>query len=290
MRVTIGLVLALASATAINAGFAVQHAASHAAAPLDPRRPVRSLRLLVTNLPWLAGWLAGWAGWGLYIGAVAIAPLSLVQAVAAGGIAVIPLAARLAGSPPTDRRESAAIAAAVAGLVVLAATVPAGDHTHHGSTGPVAACIAAAIAAAVVCAGPVSRFLHAGAGLGAAAGLLYAAGDIATKAAFGGRWALIVVVAACHAGGFVALQLSFQRGGVLPTAGLSSLLNNAVPIAAGATVFGEHLPPGTAGAARLVGFAMVVAGGALLARAEPAPAGPPAATAQQCSPPASHSS
>src|SRR5262249_3574011 len=61
------------------------------------------------------------------------------------------------------------------------------------------------------------------------------------------------------------LQLGFQRGGALATAGVSTLLTNALPIAAGATIFHEGLPGGALGAARLLAFAAVVAGAALFA-------------------------
>jgi hypothetical protein len=61
--------------------------------------------------------------------------------------------------------------------------------------------------------------------------------------------------------------LGFQRGGALQTAGVATLLTNALPIAAGALVFGEPIPSGPAGVARILAFACVVAGAAFLARA-----------------------
>ena len=79
-----GLGLALASAGALNWGFFTQHGAASALPPLSLRRPLRSLRLLFGERRWLAGFLVGIAGWLLYVGALALAPLSLVQAVSAG--------------------------------------------------------------------------------------------------------------------------------------------------------------------------------------------------------------
>ena len=108
----------------------------------------------------------------------------------------------------------------------------------------------------------------AGAPLGIAAGSLYAAGDVATKAATfgGGRLLLVPVVLLLHGAAFVALQLGFQRGGALATAGTATLLTNALPIAAGLLVFSEHLPGGALGVLRLFAFACVVAGAGTLAR------------------------
>ena len=107
-------------------------------------------------------------------------------------------------------------------------------------------------------------------GLGAAAGLLYAAGDVATKGAVAGGTAVAFVpaVLAAHGLAFVCLQLGFQRGRVLATAGVATLLTNALPIAAGIALFGERVPADAAGVTRMVAFACVVVGAAALVRAD----------------------
>ena len=110
--------------------------------------------------------------------------------------------------------------------------------------------------------------MRPGAALGAAAGLLYSGGDVATKAFASGTHPFVLFIGLlliCHGLAFVALQLAFQRGSALATAGLSTLLTNALPIAAGLAVFGEVMPGGVAGALRGLGFAATVAGAALLA-------------------------
>jgi hypothetical protein len=113
-----------------------------------------------------------------------------------------------------------------------------------------------------------ARALPAGAGLGTAAGILYAVGDVATKAAVAGGVRLLFVpaVLAAHGLAFVCVQLAFQRGRRLATAGLAVLWTNALPIAAGAVLFGERLPGGWQGSARLAAFAFVLAGAAALSR------------------------
>ena len=105
-----------------------------------------------------------------------------------------------------------------------------------------------------------------GVGFGIAAGVLYASGDVATKAAVGGGAAVAFVVAvlACHGLAFVALQLGFQRGGALATAGVSTLFTNALPILAGTVLFHEGLPGSVLGAVRVVAFVAVAGGAALL--------------------------
>ena len=74
---------------------------------------------------------------------------------------------------------------------------------------------------------------------------------------------------------FVALQLGFQRGDALATAGMATLWTNALPIAAGTMLFGESVPSGMRGVARVAAFVCVVLGAALLARPEAAVLGRP---------------
>jgi hypothetical protein len=264
LRLGGGLVLALASAVALNWSYFVQHGVAASLPPLSLRRPVRSLAALFGNRRWLVGFWTGIGGWVLYVVALTLAPLSLVQACAAGGLAVL---AALAGV--RSRRERLAVATSVAGLVLLAISL-AGDvrPSQHASLRDAAVWMIASVALAALAAGPATSFITRAAGLGSAAGVLYAAGDIGTKAAVSGSFhpAFVPALLACHGLAFVALQLGFQRGGALTTAGLATLWTNALPIAAGMFVFGEPLPKGALGVARVAAFAAVVVGAALLSR------------------------
>jgi hypothetical protein len=271
-----GLGLALASAAALNWGFFVQHGAAAGLPALSLRRPLSSLRLLFGSGRWLAGFLAGLAGWVLYVVALALAPLSLVQAASAGGIGLLALLVSRVGGVRLALRERRGVAISALGLAALAGSLAGhGTHGTHGATGEVAMWVAASLIAATLAAGPVARRLAAGAGLGLAAGVLYSAGDVATKAAVGGgaRLGFVPVVLACHGLAFAALQLGFQRGGALATAGVATLFTNALPIAAGTTLFGEGL--GGEAPLRLLAFGCVVIGATLLAR--PGPDAPPRA-------------
>jgi hypothetical protein len=262
-----GLVLALGSAVALNWGYFVQHGAAAGLPPLRLRHPLRSLAALFGNRRWLVGFSTGIAGWVLYVVALLLAPLSLVQATAAGGLAILAL---LAGT--TSRRERAAVATSIGGLVLLAVSVTgsATKATHHASLRDAAVWMLVSGAVAALAAGPAANLLTRAAGLGTAAGVLYAAGDVGTKAALSGGFhpAVIPALLACHGLAFVALQLGFQRGSALTTAGIATLWTNALPIAAGMLIFAEPLPGGALGAARVTAFAAVVAGAALLSRAE----------------------
>ncbi len=123
-----GLLLALGSAALINLGFLLQHRG------LSGRRPgglAATLRQVIRNRTWLAGQVIGWIGFGAQIVAVAIAPLSLVQAFAAGGLALsVPLAAGIFSQRIT-RTQLLAVLLMAAALAVLPIGFSTGaDHLH----------------------------------------------------------------------------------------------------------------------------------------------------------------
>jgi len=259
--IALGLLLAAASTVAINGGYALQHDAASALPPLMLRRPLHSLLALFRTPRWLVGFVGGLGGWVLYVAALRLAPLSLVQAAAAGGVVVLAF-----GAGRLSRAEWGGVAAAVGGLALLAASLGAQNGSARGSAGPVAAWMACSVAVA----GLAAVFRN---GLGTTAGVLYAAGDVGTKAAVvgGARLWFVPGLLACHGLAFVALQLAFQRGRRLATAGVAVLWTNALPIAAGMALYSES--PG--GALRIVAFALVVLAATALAREsapEPAPA------------------
>jgi hypothetical protein len=267
-----GLCLALVSSACLNLGFFWQHDTVSRLPALSLRRPIVSLRSLFANGRWLLGFVVGLGGWALYVAALRLAPLSLVQAVSAGGIALLALLVERVSHVPLSRREWIGVGVASFGLAALGVSLwgAEGSAGHHGSPAVVLAWVGVSLGVAVVAAGPGSSRLVGGAGFGLAAGTLYAAGDVATKAAVVGGLALLftAVVLACHGLAFAVLQLGFQRGGALSTAGVSTLATNALPIVAGAVVFGESIPAGAMGAVRLLAFAAVIVGAGLLARAD----------------------
>jgi hypothetical protein len=266
-----GLGLALASAAALNWGFVTQHGVASELPRLELSRPLRSLRLLFSSRRWLTGFVVGIAGWVFYVLALRLAPLSLVQAVSAGGIGVLAaLVARRRGTALMCG-ELVPVVLSVAGLALLGISLlhsaGAGSHAAPGATG---LWIVVSLAVAALAAAPLRSPLSRGAGLGLAAGVLYAAGDVATKAAVvgGAATAFVVAVLACHGLGFVALQLGFQRGGALATAGVATLWTNLLPIVAGTLLFREGIPAGPSGAARIAAFLLVLLGAAGLARSD----------------------
>ena len=247
----------------------MEHAAVAALPPLSARRPLRSIGLLLGSRRWLIGFGTESAGWLVYVAALRLAPLSLVQAVSASGIAVLALLSVRGHPSRLSRPEQLAVLLALIGLGLLAASLigfePVSHTPHAGSVavwlGATAAAAAALIAARIG--------LPRAAALGLAAGLLFANGDISAKVvSYGGLWfvALISLVI-CYAAGTAVLQAAFQHGSALTAAGLATLVTNAVPIVAGFVLFDEALPPGPRGALQIAAFAAIVASAAFLGRA-----------------------
>ena len=254
MKLAFALALALASAVALNWGYVAQHGAAAGLPRLSLARPVVSLRSLFADRRWLLGFVTGLAGWTLYVGALALAPLSLVQATSAGGIGVLALLV----PERLTRTERAGVAVAISGLALLAVSLGGSNAGGHGAALSVWLWLGGSAAAA-----GCAAVLRSGAALGVAAGILYAAGDVGTKAAAGGRFLFVPALLAAHGLAFVCLQLGFQRGRALTTIGLATLLTNSLPMAAGIALFAEP-----AGALRVAAFVLVVTGAVLLARTQ----------------------
>ena len=275
--VWIGLTLAFASALVTNTAYSLEHDAAAALPPLSPRRPFRSARFLIRDRRWLTAFAAETAGWLMYVAALRLAPLSLVQAVAASGVAVLAFATARGHPSRLARREQAAVVLAVAGLILLALSlINTAESDQHPHAIGVIIWLAACGGGAVLLIAEPTRFARA-ASLGLAAGLLFADGDISAKlAGYGGRWlvALAPLIVA-YAIGTSVLQSAYQRGDALTAAGMATMVTNAVPIAAGFVLFGETLPHGTRAVLQVAAFTCLVTSAVALGRQQAPQAGEP---------------
>jgi hypothetical protein len=268
MALWIGLILAMVSAVAVNWAYSREHDAVAAMPPFSVRHPRRFLASLCANGAWLVGFGTETAGWLVYVAALRLAPLALVQAVCASGIAVLAFATARGHPTRLARREQIAVVVAVAGLVLLAFSLVGAHQADHPPGGwPVAVWLGGSAVAAVILIALPHR-LARGPALGLAAGLLFAGGDISAKlVVYGGSWlAAFVPLVVCYALGTSVLQAAFQHSNALTAAGLATLATNAVPIAAGFVLFDEQLPAGAQGLLQVAAFASLVVSAALLAR------------------------
>jgi hypothetical protein len=265
----VGIGLALLASVALNASYLVQHLGSQHTPAISIGRPIATLRSLLASRLWLFGSFAGLVGWGLHVGALSQAPLSLVQAFSAGGLALaVPLGAWVTHTR-LERRERAAIVAMGGALALLGigaggaglAIVPAITLAAF-----LAVCLVVSAGLSALRAGPRRPHL-----LGIAAGVLYGSADVATKAATtaahaGGLahgllspWALAIALAS--AGGFFCLQRGLQLGSVLAVIALMTAVTNVVAILGGLLVFSEPLGA-TVATGTLHAFALLLVGAA----------------------------
>jgi drug/metabolite transporter (DMT)-like permease len=274
----IGLALAFASAVVTNTAYSLEHDAAAALPPLSPRRPFRSVQMLLGDRRWLAAFGAETAGWLMYVAALRLAPLSLVQAVVASGVAVLAFATARGHPSRLARREQLAVVLAIAGLTLLAlslvGTTPSDEHPPV--IGIIIWMAACGGGAALLMATP-TRIARAAA-LGLAAGLLFADGDISAKlVGYGGLWLLaLATLIVAYAVGTSVLQWAYQRGDALTAAGMATLATNAIPIAAGFVLFGETLPRGARAVLQIASFASLVASAVALGRQQAPQASEPA--------------
>jgi hypothetical protein len=264
----IGLALALVSAVAVNWAYTQEHDAASVMPPFSAHHPRRFVASLLGSRSWLLGFGTESAGWLVYVAALRLAPLSLVQAVSASGIAVLAVASAHGHPGRLAHREKAAVGLAVAGLALLALSLVGTHQVDRAPAWEAAAVWLGACAAGAVALGVLRVPLARGAALGLGAGLFFASGDMSAKLVVYGGWWLVTFVplVACYALGTSFLQTGFQHSDALTTAGLATLATNAVPIAAGFVIFGERLPHGEKGALQLAAFGCLVASAVFLGR------------------------
>ena len=267
--------LALASTILISLAYLREHDAAAGLPPLTLRHPLRSVRLLLRSRDWLVGFGMESSGFGLYVAALALAPLALVQSVAAGGVGVLAFAsARLARRPMT-RREMLGAGLAVTGLVLLGISLSGGSgRSGAGSTVEILIWLAAIAGTATLIFTCGRALFGRGVADGIAGGLFFAIGDISTKLVTqgGGRLLFVFALVAGYLLGTSLLQIGYQSGAALTVAGIATLITNALPIAAGTVLLHEAVPTGALGVLRVLSFVAVTAGAIVLARPERQPA------------------
>jgi hypothetical protein len=269
LETAVALVLALVSTTLISLAYLREHAAVGSLPALSLRRPLRSARLLLGSREWLAGFAMESSGFLLYVAALALAPLALVQSVAAGGIGILAIASARLGRRRLSSRERWGAGVSVAGLLFLSLSlIGGGDNSSAGSLFEIGLWLGGTCAAAGLVLTVGRPFLGVAAADGIAGGLLFSCGDISTKLATqgGARVAFALLAILGYLLGTSLLQIGYQRGAALTIAGIATLLTNALPIAAGPVLLDETLPGGVLGVLRILAFATVIAGAILLAR------------------------
>ena len=271
---TLGVVFALLTAFASIVGFLYKHRGAVESPPVEWRRPVRTSLELFRSKWYVLGIVVAMGSWGFHVAGLALAPISLVQSVIAGGLVLLTVTAdRLFGFRVT-RREWIGVALTAAGLAFLAATMDGtADSAHSDYEGGVLMTYAGVCLTFGVAAALLDRRVAPGVGFAASAGLIWGASDVSIKALSDHTGEGVVAVlthplapwiALLSAVGLVVSAKSLQDGKAVPVIAVTSAAANVCTIASGPIVFGEPMPDDPLGVGvRVLAFVLVIGAAAL---------------------------
>src|SRR5215211_3285231 len=256
--VWVGVALALMAAVMANLASLLKHRGCQQVPLIEIRRPLRSARRLAASRWFAAGWGIAAAAWLIHVAALAMAPISLVQAALAGGAVSLAILSQRFFGNAVERRQWLALLLGGAGLCLLALTLPRIEGSHsqfalaaivgfEGTLGVVAICLALGCQHQRLLArrGPLLAVL---------AGTLFAFAGVAIKALTGeGNLPLLILapwllaIIACGVLAQYSAVSALQRGGAVETIGLMGLVASAAQILSGVIVFGDPLATGAVG-------------------------------------------
>lgn len=294
MTLQLGILLALLCAFGSNLAFFFKHRGACAAPAVDVRHPLRTAAALWSSRWFAIGMAVGGGAWLLHVAALSIAPMSIVQAVLAGGVALIAVMADRLFGMRVGRRQWWGLAMTATGLVLLTITMPAQTGAHASySLAPMIAFEAVLLGVgALLILGPHAagaRTEHHGVALAIASGVLFGVCNVSVKALSGlvssygvlalvSPWTLVALCASAAA--FYASARSLQDGEAISVIALTGTAMSICCIAGGILVFGDPLPGDPVGIVlQAIAFLLVIVASALTPAPRAALAGRPAPAA-----------
>jgi drug/metabolite transporter (DMT)-like permease len=277
LAVGAGLICALLSALGTNLAFLFKYKGAVAAPGVDMRHPVRSAVDLFRSKWWSVGWGVAALAFALHVAALSLAPISIGQAVLAGGLVFLAVLAERFFGFELGRRQWIGIGLVAMSLALLTLTGGSGNEANSGYSLAgmiVFEGIAVGIGGLLVVSHLIERIpVQRGVLLGIAAGLGFGISDVAIKAVSGdldagaigllSPWSVIVVTAAILS--FFASARSLQIGDGVTVIAVTSVAANLSTILAGLAVFGDRLGDSALViGVRLGAFALILVGAALI--------------------------
>jgi hypothetical protein len=278
MTIQLGILLALLCAFASNLAMFYKHRGACAAPQVSIAHPLKSAASLWSSKWFAIGMFVGLGAWLLHVAALALAPLSLVQAVVAGGVAMIAVMADRMFGFQVDRRQWWGLGLTAAGLVLLAVTMPrtAGAHDSFSVATMISFQGVLLGVGGLLIIGPRAAGAHEkhhGIALAAAAGVLFGVCNVAVKALSGlvgefglealiSPWTLVALIGS--AGAFYASARSLQDGEAVEVIAITGAASSICCIAGGIVVFGDPMPADPIGiVVQAVAFLLVIVASAL---------------------------
>src|SRR2546423_8239769 len=255
MTVDLGISLALLCALLTNLGFLYKHRGANRAPDVDWLHPARSAAGLFRSKWFAIGMGVAVAAWLLHVAAMALAPLSIVQAVISGGLVLLTVLAERFFGFKVGRRQWLGVGFTALGLATLAVTLPGagGAHSSYSTAGMIAFESGLLVAGCVLVLFPTfgAPREHHGVLLGASAGILFGVSDVALKALTGGvgheglagivsPWLLTAVLASLIS--FFACARGLQKGEPVPVITVTSAAATMTSILGGILGFGDPMP------------------------------------------------
>jgi drug/metabolite transporter (DMT)-like permease len=276
--IILGLALAVVCAVATSVAFLFKHRGAVLARPVRLRHPLRSAVGLFHSRWFAVGWMVAVGAWMLHVGALALAPLSIVQAVLSGGLVFLAVFAERFFGFRLGRRQWTGVIVTAAGLAVIGLTSGSGERDPPGYALAALIVIESGVLIVSVLVAAISadrRISPAAQGLllGAAAGALFGVSDIAIKyladAVDDGAlklmspWSVAAVVASL--GAFYASARGLQLGPGVEVIALTSVAANLIAIVGGILIFRDPVGTGPVEiTGRMLAFCLVVVGAALI--------------------------
>ncbi len=278
LAVGVGLICALLSALGTNLAFLFKHRGAVAAPDVDMRHPLRSAIDLFRSRWWTIGWGVAAVAFALHVAALALAPISIGQAVLAGGLVFLAVLAERFFGFELGRRQWVGIGVVAVSLSLLTLTGGGGEGGANSGYSAAGMIIfegtAIGLGVLLVSTHLIERIpVQRGVLLGIAAGLGFGISDVAVKAVSGdldsglagllSPWTVIVFTAAVFS--FYASARSLQIGDGVTVIAVTSVAANLSTIVAGLAVFGDRLgdDPLVVGV-RIAAFALILVGAALI--------------------------
>ncbi len=277
LAVGLGLVCALLSALGTNLAFLFKQRGAVEARDVDMRHPLRSAIDLFRSRWWSIGWAVAAGAFALHVAALTLAPISVGQAVLAGGLVFLAVLAERFFGFQLGRRQWIGIGLVAISLSLLTVTGGGGGEAHSGYSLAgmiVFESIAVGVGVLLVVSHLIERIpVQRGVLLGIAGGLGFGISDVAIKALSGdlgsgpggllSPWSVVIVTAAVFS--FYASARSLQIGDGVAVIAVTSVAANLSAILAGLAVFGDRLgDDALVVGVRLMAFALILVGAALI--------------------------
>src|ERR1700759_2437885 len=280
MTIQLGILLALVCAFVSNLGFFFKHrGACECEMKVDIRHPFKTTKKLYSSKWFAVGMAIATSAWIFHVAALAMAPISVVQVMLAGGVVMIGVMAQRLFGVEVGNRQWWGLALTCLGLILLAVTFPhSSDSAHSTFNTPAMIAFEAGLfgIGGLLIMGPRvgAPAHHHGVMSGAAAGVLFGVSDVAIKALTGivgheglvglvaSPWLFVTISASVAA--FFASARGLQDGDAVSVIAITGTAANITTVAAGIIVFGDPLPGPTFGIVlQAVAFLLVIVASAM---------------------------